>query len=87
MTKNATTDLFEKYVKVTIDKNKEDDDKSSSRKGVERMLSDLSSSLLSKGPRHNNRYRPIASTELPCMTFTVGTCQSHMAHASTSAEG
>jgi hypothetical protein len=43
MTKNVTTELFEKHTKgLIIDKKEIDDDKSSSRKGVERMLSDLS---------------------------------------------
>jgi hypothetical protein len=54
MTKNVTKDLAKEYVKVIIDKNGMDDGKSSSRKGVERMFSDLSPSLLNKGPRHNN---------------------------------
>jgi hypothetical protein len=55
MTKNVTVELFEKHTQgLVIDKNEVDDDMSSSRKGVERMLSDLSPSLPNKGLSHNN---------------------------------
>ena len=60
MTKNVTTELFDKHTQgLVMDKieMEKDVDKSSSRKGVEGILSDLSLSLLNKGPSHNNSMR------------------------------
>ena len=51
MTKNVTVELFDKHVKgILIDKNEIEDNRSSSRKGVDGMLSDL----LNKCPINNN---------------------------------
>jgi hypothetical protein len=55
MTKNVTVELFEKHVQgLVIDKGEIDDDMSSSRKGVGRMLSDLSQSHSNMASSHNN---------------------------------
>jgi hypothetical protein len=55
MTKNVTVELFEKHVQgLVIDKSEVDGDMSSSRKGVGRVLSDLSHSHSNMVPSHNN---------------------------------
>jgi hypothetical protein len=55
MTKNVTVDLFEKHVQgLVIDKGELDDDMSSSRKGVGRVLSDLPQSHSNMASSHNN---------------------------------
>jgi hypothetical protein len=55
MTKNVTVELFEKHVQgLVIDKGELDDDMSSSRKGVGRMLSDLPQSHSNMAASHNN---------------------------------
>jgi hypothetical protein len=55
MTKNVTVELFEKHVQgLVIDKGELDDDMSSSRKGVGRMLSDLPQTHSNMAASHNN---------------------------------